>query len=40
MANLLKEIQAATTESNYPLANVLRKCAVLASQIKNSELRD
>lgn len=40
MPSLLKEIQAAAVDANVPIANVLRKCAVLAAQLKNDELRD
>lgn len=37
---LLSEIQNAAVDANVPLANVLRKCAVLGAELKNDELRD
>ena len=40
MASLLKEIRNAAIEADAPIANVLRKCAVLGSQLKNDDLRD
>ena len=40
MPNLLKEIRDATVDANVPIANVLRKCAVLGDQLNNDELRD
>jgi hypothetical protein len=40
MSALLKEIQADAIDTKVSISNVLRKCAVLASQLKNNELRD
>ena len=40
MPSLLKEIRNAAVDANVPIANVLRKCAVLSTQLKNNELRD
>ena len=40
MPSLLKEIRDATVDANVPIANVLRKCAVLGDQLNNGELRD
>ena len=40
MAVFLKEIQADAIDAKVPISNVLRKCAVLAAQLKNNELRD
>ena len=40
MPSLLKEIRNAAVDANVPIANVLRKCAVLGTQLKNNELRD
>lgn len=40
MLTLLKEIQTAAVDADAPLANVLRKCAVLGAQLKNDDLRD
>ncbi|PKQ29526.1 MAG: hypothetical protein CVT60_04945 [Actinobacteria bacterium HGW-Actinobacteria-10] len=37
--NVLEEIQAAATESSVPLPDLLRKCAILASRLKNNEFR-
>ena len=40
MPSLLKEIRDAAVDANVPIANVLRKCAVLGAKLKNNELRD
>ncbi len=40
MLSLLKEIRDAAVDANVPIANVLRKCAVLGAKLKNNELRD
>ena len=40
MPSLLKEIRNAAVDANVPIANVLRKCAVLGAQLKNNDLRD
>lgn len=40
MASLLKDIRNAALEADVPVANVLRKCAVLGAQLKNNDLRD
>jgi hypothetical protein len=40
MSALLREIQADAINADVPIATVLRKCAVLAAQLKNVELRD
>lgn len=40
MPSLLKEIRDAAVDANVPLANVLRKCAVLGDQLDNDDLRD
>ena len=40
MPSLLKEIRDAAVDANVPIANVLRKCAVLGAQLKNNDLRD
>ena len=40
MASLLKDIRNAALEADVPIANVLRKCAVLGTQLKNNDLRD
>ena len=40
LASLLKEIRNAAIRADEPLANVLRKCAVLGTQLNNDDLRD
>ena len=40
MPSLLKEIRDAAVDANVPIANVLRKCAILGAQLKNNDLRD
>ena len=40
MPSLLKEIRDAAVDANVPIANVLRKCAVLGAKLKHNELRD
>jgi len=40
MSALLKEIQSDAVNAAAPISNVLRKCAVLAAQLKNDALRD
>ena len=40
MLSLLKEIRNAAVDADVPIANVLRKCAVLGTQLKNNDLRN
>ena len=40
MPRSLKEIRDAAVDANVPIANVLRKCAVLGAQLKNNDLRN
>ncbi len=40
MPSLLKDIRNAALEADEPIANVLRKCAVLGTHLKNNDLRD
>lgn len=40
MASLLKDIRNAALEADEPIANVLRKCAVLGTQLKSNDLRE
>lgn len=40
MPSLLKEIRDASVDANVPIANVLRKCAVLGARLNNNDLRD
>ena len=37
---MLKDIRNAALEADVPIATVLRKCAVLGTQLKNNDLRD
>ena len=40
MPSLLKDIRNAVLDTDAPIANVVRKCAVLGTQLKNNDLRD